>query len=285
MLGLGILLVVDLVLVLWALWPTSVPARPGADAVASAAPGGSPSDSGSATARPLARRRPSSPSASPTERRRPARAGTPHPPRRRPRWSSRCGRRTPVRATRRDRPRQHRRRPAVVERPQPGSVTRLRPGDRSAGFVVGGGEGCELRFWRTSNGGEQWSGTQSAASAWGRSASDARLVHRPEAAPVTPCPRQESVLDLVGLGRYTAAVLCRGESSALDLRRWPVLGHRRWKRPGCRGPLPLGHRPGCRGRRGCRVCRRRGPAPLGWPAWWRAVRRWVSPRGGEVALR
>ena len=67
-----------------------------------------------------------------------------------------------------------------------------------------------LRLWRTANGGERWSGAQSAASAWGRSAADARLVHRPEAAPVRPCPRQESVVDLVGLGRYTASVLCSG---------------------------------------------------------------------------
>jgi hypothetical protein len=199
--GLGILLVVDLVLVVWALWPTSVQGTAtGADAVTTASAAGSPSASGTATTT-------ATPSASPLAMREPKplsrlvaavggqsvwaadtgtcdTPGTVH-------VSKDGGRTWSTTVT-------------------PGSVVRLRPANGSDAFVVGGGKGCDLRLWRTSDAGEQWSGAQSAGSAWGRSASDVRRVHRPEAGPVTPCPKQDAVLDLVGLGRYNAAVLCSG---------------------------------------------------------------------------
>lgn len=228
MLGLGILLVVDLVLVVWALWPTALPANAtGADAVTTAATAGSPSDSGSATATASPSASPSvSPPASPAALFEPkpltrlvvalggqsvwaADAGTCDTPG--TVHVSKDGGRT------------------WSSNPTPGSLTRLRPANGSDAFGVGGGKGCDLRLWRTSDGGEQWSGAQSAASAWGRSASDVRRVHRPEAAPVTPCPKQESVLDLVGLGRYNAAVLCSGgelRTTADGGRSWRTAAER-----------------------------------------------------------
>lgn len=89
-----------------------------------------------------------------------------------------------------------------------GSVTRVRPDGRSTAFVVGGTARCATRLWATSDGGASWNGPRSAAAAWGRSAEDARLVLRPGADPVTPCPGRSPVLDLVAVDRSNATALC-----------------------------------------------------------------------------
>ena len=217
-LGIGALLVVDLVLVVWALWPTSPPTA---------------TTPGSATAGSSAGTTPS-PGATPSPSPSPSAATTPKPltrllaaPGTQTVWAADAG-------SCESRGRVHVSRDGGKTwstSTAPGSVTRLRPSDASNGFIVGGGEECELRLWRTANGGERWGAAQSAAAAWGRSAEDDRRVHRPSAAPVTPCPKQEPVLDLAVWGEYSAAVLC-GEGAL----RATADGGRSWRttleRPG-----------------------------------------------------
>jgi hypothetical protein len=89
-----------------------------------------------------------------------------------------------------------------------GSVTRLRPDGASSAFVVGGDRRCQTRLWSTSDGGDSWNGPRSAAAAWGRSPKDPRLVHRPGGDPTAPCPGRSPVLDLVGLDGVNATALC-----------------------------------------------------------------------------
>lgn len=91
--------------------------------------------------------------------------------------------------------------------PAPGSVTRIRPDDGSAAFVVGGDADCEAQVWYTGDRGEAWSPPQSADAAWGRHPADAGLVLRPGGEPIRPCA-QVDVLDLVGLSRGAASALC-----------------------------------------------------------------------------
>jgi hypothetical protein len=89
-----------------------------------------------------------------------------------------------------------------------GSVTRIRPDGATAAFVVGATARCVTRMWTTSDAGGTWNGPRSAASAWGRSSRDPRLVHRPGGKAVTPCPGRSPVLDLVGVDRSNATALC-----------------------------------------------------------------------------
>jgi hypothetical protein len=88
----------------------------------------------------------------------------------------------------------------------PGSVTRVRPSDGSSAFVVGGDPDCESRVWYTGDRGETWSPPQPAADAWGRVLEEPQSLLRPGGDPVQPCPAD--VLDLVGLTGGRAAVLC-----------------------------------------------------------------------------
>lgn len=195
-LGLVALLVLDLVLVVWAVWPTSRPAvatpTPGASATAS--------PSGSAT-----------PSASET-----AADGTDAVPAPRPLtrlvvpvgadvvWAvdvGSCAKPGTVHVS------DDRGKTWQSHRAQ-GSVTRVRPDGRSTAFVVGGTSRCESRLWATNDGGASWNGPRSAAAAWGRSPRDPRLVLRPGADPVTPCSGRSPVLDLVALDASNASVLC-----------------------------------------------------------------------------
>jgi hypothetical protein len=88
----------------------------------------------------------------------------------------------------------------------PGSVTRVRPSDASSAFVVGGDTDCESRVWYTADKGDTWSPPQSAADAWGRVVEEPQSVLRPGGDLVQPCPAD--VLDLVGLTGGRAAVLC-----------------------------------------------------------------------------
>ena len=117
------------------------------------------------------------------------------------------------------------------EQSLPGSVTRLRPSDGSSAFIVGGDEDCQARVWYTGDGGASWSPPQSAEEAWGRDPDDARIVLRSGGAPAQPCEDQE-VLDVVGLAG-ASTVLCadgrirassdRGESWATNDRRSGLL--------------------------------------------------------------
>lgn len=90
----------------------------------------------------------------------------------------------------------------------PAAVTRIRTSSRSEGFVVGGqGRDCAMRVWTTGDAGEEWGDPASARATWARVAEDARRVIRPGGDPVTPCGRG-AVLDLASIGRDVASVLC-----------------------------------------------------------------------------
>jgi len=89
-----------------------------------------------------------------------------------------------------------------------GSVTRVRPDGASTAFAVGGDRGCRVRLWTTSDGGGTWNGPRSAAAAWGRSPGDARRVNRPGGDPVTPCRGRSPVIDLAIVDGSRATALC-----------------------------------------------------------------------------
>lgn len=107
----------------------------------------------------------------------------------------------------------------------PGAVTRLRPSGRNEAFVVGGtGEDCAMRLWTTGDAGQAWSDPASASAAWARDAGDDRRAIRPGDDPVTPCGKAV-VLDLASLGRDTASVLCgdgRVRTTTDGGDRWPT---------------------------------------------------------------
>ena len=210
--GLVTLLVLDLVLVVWALWPsgTSAPA-------ASAGPAPSASPSASAA-----------PSASPTASATTGAASAPTPVERvlaavddRTAWLATTGTcenpgtvqvTTDTGAT-------------WTGSDAPGAVTRLRPSGRNEAFVVGGdGEECGMRLWTTATAGEEWSDPASASAAWARDADDERRVIRPGDDAVAPCGKAV-VLDLASLGRDTATVLCgdgRVRTTSDGGDRWPT---------------------------------------------------------------
>ena len=191
------LLVLDAVLVIWALWPasspTTAPVSSGTtDATASASPdaSGSPSPSPSASASPDAGPRPLERDLVGVDARSAwvATTGT-------------CEEPGPVHVTT-DAGATWR------ERESPGAVTRIRPSGRTEAFVVGGEQGdCDMRLWTTTDGGQEWGDAASASAAWARTPDDARRVIRPGGEPVTPCGKAV-VLDLASLGRETASVVC-----------------------------------------------------------------------------
>ncbi|HET6968517.1 MAG TPA: hypothetical protein VFI44_09580 [Ornithinibacter sp.] len=195
--GLVTLLVLDLVLVIWALWPSGRNAPAAATSVspqASASVTPSPSPSASASPSPSA-----TPAAGPTPVRRVLVAVDD-----RTAWLATTGScakpgtlqvTTDAGAT-------------WAASAAPGAVTRLRPSGRSEAFAVGGtSDDCAMRLWTTSNAGEDWGDPASASAAWARDAGDSRRVIRPGENPVTPCGKA-AVLDLASLGRATASVLC-----------------------------------------------------------------------------
>lgn len=194
LLGLLALLVLDVVLVAWALWPTSLP------------PGGTPrgaltssTDAPSLAEGGAARPTPSD-----------AAFGSPAPVTRHIAavnaqivWladAGSCGSPGSVHVSSTGGE-------EWTTRRTPGSVTRLRPRDASSGFVVGGDQDCAAQVWYTGDGGESWSAAQSAADAWGREPSQAQQILRPGGDPVEPCLGSD-VIDLAGLSGAAAWVLC-----------------------------------------------------------------------------
>jgi len=193
--ALATLLAVDIVLVLWALWPAASVSATGATP-----PAPSPTVSGSASASASASPSPSaSPTASPTPISRVLVAVD-----RRTAWLATTG---------------------TCEEPgqlqvttdggatwtasdTPAAITRIRTSGRAEGWVVAGvGKDCTMRVFTTGGAGDEWSDPASASAAWARVAEDARRAIRPGGGPVTPCGRAE-VLDLASIGRVVASVLC-----------------------------------------------------------------------------
>ncbi|MFQ6171915.1 hypothetical protein ACK8HX_09935 [Oryzobacter sp. R7] len=198
-LGLVALLVVDLALVVWALWPSSTPRS-------AAAPSSTSSFSGSAS--PTGSGSPS-PSPSPSDGEGEAVPAAPLTRLvagvdARVAWLADAG-------TCEDAGAVH----VTTDGGQgfstaaaPGSVTRVRPSDEGNGFVVGGDSRCRIRLWNTGVAGEEWTDAQSAADAWGRDPEDATRVHRPGGDPVTPCEGGARVVDLAGLRDGVGSVVC-----------------------------------------------------------------------------
>lgn len=185
--GLVVLLVLDLVLVVWALWPSTPVASP-------PTPSPTPTTSSSATASPA-----SGAAVSPEPLTRLVVAAGKSAV-----WAVDVGSCAE---------------PGVVHvsddggkswktNPAPGSVTRVRPDAASTAFVVGGNRRCEYKLWTTSDGGTDWNGPRSAAATWGRSPKDARVVQRPGGDAVRPCPGRSPVLDLVAVDPSNATALC-----------------------------------------------------------------------------
>lgn len=210
--GLVTLLVLDFVLVVWALWPSgrSAPAAvattPSTSASASAEPSATPSPSPSATAD-----EPTGPT--PVTRVLAALDD-------RTAWlatTGTCVKPGSVRVTTDAGA-------TWTASDAPGAVTRLRPSGRNEAFVVGGGKSCAMRLWTTGDAGGAWSDPSSASSAWARDAGDDHLVIRPGDDPVTPCGKA-AVLDLASLGRQAASVLCgdgRVRTTTDGGKKWPT---------------------------------------------------------------
>lgn len=207
LIALGTLLAVDVVLVLWALWPTapvsaSRPTAPATSMAASASPSSSPSPTPRATALPT-----------PVTRVLVAVDG-------RTAWLATTGTcedpgqlqvTTDAGAT-------------WTASDAPAAVTRIRTSGRAEGFVVGGsGEDCTMRLFTTGDAGGQWGDPESASATWARVPGDVRRVIRPGAGPVTPCGRS-AVLDLSSIGRDVASVLCadgRARTTEDGGETWP----------------------------------------------------------------
>jgi len=191
--GLAVLLVLDLALVMWALWPSSPSAsapRAGVTATASTASTASATPTPSRSAAASVTPRPLSHLVVPvgTDAVWAADAGS-------------CAKPGSVHVS-------DDRAKTWTTHPAGGSVTRLRPDSASTAFVVGGTTECQVQVWATVDGGSTWNGPRSAAAAWGRSPKDARLVHRPSGKPVTPCQGRSPVLDLVALDGSNSTALC-----------------------------------------------------------------------------
>jgi hypothetical protein len=194
--GLAVLLVLDLVLVVWALWPSA----PGSAALA-------PGSTVTSTAGPTS-------SASPTSSVTKTPGGDPALPRPLTRlvvpvgknalWTADVGTcKQPGELHVSDD-----RAKTWTTQPAAGSITRIRPDGATTAFVIGGTRKCQTRLWTTTDAGANWNGPQSAAASWGRSPKDVRVVHRPGGAPVTPCGGRAPVLDLVALDASNAMALC-----------------------------------------------------------------------------
>lgn len=192
--GLVALLLLDVVLIVWALWPSSTAAAMRSTTSVASSSGQPTTDGAAATAAPTL----------------PASAGTPAPLVRllagvspTTAWlveGGECGQPARLHVTLDGGA-------EWATQLAPGSVTRIRPSDASSAFVVGGDADCAARVWYTGDRGGTWSAALAATNAWGRGPDDSRLVLRPGGEPVQPCLAGE-VLDLVGFSRGDAVALC-----------------------------------------------------------------------------
>ena len=199
--GLLALLVLDLALVAWAVWPDPAPPAAATSGATSTPAGASPSPTGSSAS-------PSpSPSASPS--------ATPVVPgpltsfivaaSGAEAWaatSGSCGKPGTVSTTADGGGK-------WATHPAPGTMTRLKPSTASQGFVIGGDAKCALRLWTSADAGGSWSDAGSAAKGWARNPLKATEVHTPRDEMVSPCGKA-AVYDLSPEGSSRASVLCSG---------------------------------------------------------------------------
>ncbi len=195
-LGLTALLVLDLALVAWVVWPDPAPPATAVTPSAGATATTSPSPSGSST--PSASPTPTDVTAAPLRSLIVASTSSEA-------WaaaSGACGK------------------PATISTTSnggedwstssaPGTLTRLKPSSRTQAFVIGGNKDCDLRLWTTADGGQSWSDPGSAGKGWARNPLKAVEVHSPRDEMVRPCGDAQ-VLDLSADGGTRATALCEG---------------------------------------------------------------------------
>ena len=95
-------------------------------------------------------------------------------------------------------------------------VVRLRPADARKAFAIAAepGDGCAGEY-RSTLDAKVWWGSGDAASAWYRSPSDTRQVHAPTDDMVRPCADDGEAIDLAVRSSTEAAVLCGDQTVAL----------------------------------------------------------------------
>ncbi len=96
-------------------------------------------------------------------------------------------------------------RPVTIEGPR--SVVRIEFTSATEGYVVGTTSGCELRVWRTSTGGTDWTDPGPASDYWSALPSSTTKVNSVGGTPRTPCPAG-SVTQLARVTDADAYVLC-----------------------------------------------------------------------------
>ncbi len=90
----------------------------------------------------------------------------------------------------------------------PGQVLRVRAESDVEAFVTGGDGDCELRMWSTTDGGARWGEPSSAEAAWSRVPKAPRTVDTSSGERVAPCAGRSEVVDLAPLDAETALALC-----------------------------------------------------------------------------
>ena len=195
-LGLLALLVLDLALVAWVVWPDPVPSAavvaPSAGATATTSPSASASPSSSASPSKTAVGAAPLTSFIVASNSNEAWAAT----------SGQCGKSATISTTSNGGD-------DWSTKPAPGTVTRLKPSSASQGFAIGGDSKCRLRLWTTADAGRTWSEPGSAAKGWARNPLKATEVHTPRDELVRPCGDAQ-VYDLSPEGGSRASVLCAG---------------------------------------------------------------------------
>ncbi len=90
----------------------------------------------------------------------------------------------------------------------PGQVLRLRADSEREAFVTGGDDDCALGLWSSADAGAGWFGPSSADTAWSRVPRAPRSVNTSSGEDVRPCGGRAEVVDLAPLDTSTALALC-----------------------------------------------------------------------------
>jgi hypothetical protein len=90
----------------------------------------------------------------------------------------------------------------------PGQVLRVRADSDREAFVTGGDDDCALGLWSSADAGAGWFGPSSADTAWSRVPRAPRSVDTSSGEDVTPCRGRSEVVDLAALDTATALALC-----------------------------------------------------------------------------
>jgi hypothetical protein len=95
--------------------------------------------------------------------------------------------------------------------PGPRSIVRIEFTTADTGYVVGTGEGCDLKVWRTSSGGTDWTASSPASDFWSPLPASRTEVNSVTGVR-TPCPAGSTVVQVARVTDSNAYVLCsKGE--------------------------------------------------------------------------